>query len=119
MKTPFTYYWSRHKTFLIAMTVVIIACAVTGLYTWQAFVPIPVFILVLLSRTSRFNPEWEVAKREFNDVHKYEDTVEHDIYKCASCDRYKPDVMAGYCNDCWFSERDDSMGGDQMLSNLS
>lgn len=65
MKSPFTYYWSTHKAFLIGMSIVIIACAITGFYTIQALFAIPVFILVLLSRTSRFNPEWEVAKLDF------------------------------------------------------
>jgi hypothetical protein len=107
MKTPFTYYWSRHKTFLIAMTIVIIGCAVTGLYTWQAFVPIPVFILVLLSMTSRLNPEWEVAKREF-----------YEMRYCYACGKRKKDVGMVICSKCYKST-DFNNGGEQMMGNLS
>ncbi len=107
MKTPFTYYWSRHKGFLIAMTIVIIACAITGFYTIQAWFAIPVFILVLFSRTSRFNPEWEVAKKEF-----------YAMRGCIICLKRKPDITGFVCDKCRNST-DFNNGGDQMLGNLS
>jgi len=115
MKTPFTYYWSRHKTFLIAMTVVIISCAITGLYTWQAIVPIPVFILVLLSRTSRFNPEWEVAKKEFPYVcdHRY------DFDELVKFEKTNAEIFCTYCGRSLEDTSINGNGGDQMLGNLS
>lgn len=107
MKSPFTYYWSNHKAFLIGISIVIIACAITGFYTWQAFVPIPVFILVLLSRTSRLNPEWEVAKKDF-----------YEMRYCWTCDKRKREFGSNLCKKC-HNSTDFNNGGDQMLGNLS